>query len=114
MITYGCQYNRCKLARSWTRNHSAMTGCPYTALAIADDAAILAADDNCPLRSPVCLLNKKCLLINDDCKTLLSTLTNELSPTTLTKDLTATALPLVPFYPFAAVGNLANYPNATL
>ncbi|EQC27400.1 hypothetical protein SDRG_14726, partial [Saprolegnia diclina VS20] len=82
-----------------------MTGCPYNALAIADDAAILAADDNCPPKSPVCLLNKKCVLLNADCKTLLST---------LTKDLTGMTLPLVSFYPFAAVGNLANYPNATL
>ncbi|KDO19277.1 hypothetical protein SPRG_15547 [Saprolegnia parasitica CBS 223.65] len=79
-----------------------MTRCPYNALAIADDAIILAADDNCPPRSPVCLLNKKCRLVSDDGKTLLST---------LAADLTA---PLVPYYSFAAVGNLANYPNATL
>ncbi|KDO16355.1 hypothetical protein SPRG_18115 [Saprolegnia parasitica CBS 223.65] len=82
-----------------------MTPCPYSSLAIADDAAILAADDNCPLTSPVCLLNKQCFLRTYNYRALVEM---------LSADYTELSAQTVANYSFAAVGNVTNYANATL
>ncbi|KDO25113.1 hypothetical protein SPRG_09259 [Saprolegnia parasitica CBS 223.65] len=82
-----------------------MKPCPYSSLAIADDAAILAADDNCPLTSPVCLLNKRCFLRTYDYRALVEM---------LSADYTELSAQTVANYSFAAVGNVTNYANATL
>ncbi|EQC27399.1 hypothetical protein SDRG_14725 [Saprolegnia diclina VS20] len=82
-----------------------MKPCPYSSLAIAEDAAILAADDNCPPTAPVCLLNKQCVLRNYDYYALVGTLSTDQTDSSATH--TAN-------YSFAAVGNVTNYANATL